>query len=62
MTYSELTSIIKSKGYRITYIAEQVGYTRAGLQKALDNETIELRKLKKLCELLGVNYKVFFEK
>jgi len=39
-----------------------VGYTREGLQYALNNETIELRKLKKLCELLGIKPKAFFEK
>lgn len=60
MTYSDLSTLIKSKGYRIDYIAKEVGYTRAGLQKAIDKETIELRKLKKLCELLKVKPEVFF--
>ena len=62
MTYTELKPIIKSKRHQITQVAEQIGYTREGLQYALNNETIELRKLKKLCELLGIKPKAFFEK
>ena len=61
MTYSELTTLIKSKGYRITYIAEQIGMTRNGLQLAINKETIELRKIKQLCGLLGMKPTDFFK-
>lgn len=60
MTYVELSALIKSKGLLIKFVAKEVGYTPPGLKKAINNETIELRSLKRLCEILNLNPKIFF--
>lgn len=61
MKYSELKEIAESKNIMLKTICDEVGYTRAGLKPAIDNETIELRKLKILCNTLRISPATFFE-
>ena len=61
MNYNELKELAESKNILLKTICDKVGYTRAGLRPAIDNETIDLRKLKILCELLGIAPAKFFE-
>jgi hypothetical protein len=61
MNYSELKELAESKNIMLKTICERIGYTRAGLRPAIDNETIELRKLKLLCETLRISPAQFFD-
>ena len=61
MKYSELKELEESKNIMLKTLCERVGYTRAGLRPAIDNETIELRKLKLLCETLRITPAQFFD-
>jgi DNA-binding Xre family transcriptional regulator len=61
MNYSELKELAESKNILLKTLCEKVGYTRAGLRPAIDNETIELRKLKLLCETLRITPAQFFD-
>lgn len=61
MNYNDLREVLTSKKVSIKELTEQIGYTRQGLQSALDNQTIELRKLKLLCEVLKISPEKFFD-
>lgn len=61
MKYNELKELAESKNIMLKTICERIGYTRAGLRPAIDNETIELRKLKLLCETLRITPAQFFD-
>lgn len=61
MKYNEFTELCKSKNIRISSVCDYVEMSRPGLQKALDNETIELRKLKLLCDFVRISPAQFFE-
>lgn len=61
MKYNELKELAESKNIMLKTICDKVGYTRAGLRPAIDNETIELRKLKLLCETLRISPSQFFD-
>lgn len=62
MNYNELGDIIKLKNLKVKDVCEAIGITRQGLQMAIDNETIELRKLKLLCDQLRISPSMFFDK
>jgi len=61
MNYKEVKEICDLKKVTIKELSERVGYTRQGLQSALDNDTIELRKLKLLCDTLRISPAQFFD-
>lgn len=61
MNYKELKEILELKKISISELCNTIGYTRAGLQRALDNQTIELRKLKLICETVRISPALFFE-
>ena len=61
MTYNEFTELCKAKNVLIKDVLLHIGYSRQGLRLALDNETIELRKLKLLCDYLRVSPAQFFD-
>lgn len=60
MTYPELKQLATNKGLKISYIASELGITRQGLMFMLDNDTISVRHIKKLCPILGVKASAFF--
>ena len=61
MNYSDLKVLASSKHLMIKDITEMIGFSRQGLQSALDNETIDLRKIKLLCKILDVSPSAFFD-
>lgn len=61
MDYNTLKELAETKNILLKTLCEEIGYTRAGLKKAVDNETIELRKLKLLCDILKITPLQFFE-
>jgi hypothetical protein len=61
MNYSQLKVLASSKHIMIKDITERMGFSRQGLQSALDNETISVRKIKLLSQILDVLPSVFFD-
>lgn len=61
MNYNELKDIAKLKNILLKDLATEIGVSRQGLQKMIDNETIELRLVKKMSELLNISPAKFFE-
>lgn len=61
MKYNDFTELLKSKRILLKEVLSYVKMSRPGLSSALDNETIELRKIKLICELLRVSPAIFFE-
>lgn len=61
MIYSELKDIAKAKNILIKDLAKEIGITRQGLQKVMDNETIGLNLVKRICEVLNISPSKFFD-
>lgn len=61
MKYNDLKDIAKNKNILIKDLAKEIGITRQGLQKVMDNETIELKLVKKICEVLNISPAKFFD-
>lgn len=61
MNYKNLVELCRAKNLFVKDMCAFVGYSRKGLEMALDNETIELRKLKLLCDYLRVSPAQFFD-
>ncbi len=61
MNYNELKQIAKRKNILIKDLAKETGITRQGLQKVMDNETIELKLVKRICEKLDISPAKFFD-
>jgi DNA-binding Xre family transcriptional regulator len=61
MNYNELKEIAKSKNILVKDLATAINITRQGLQKVMDNGTIELNKVKEICIILKVSPLLFFD-
>ena len=61
MNYNELKEIAKSKNILIKDLATAINITRQGLQKVMDNGTIELRKVNEICIVLKISPLLFFD-
>ena len=61
MNYNDFTELLKSKNILLKDVLSTIQMSRQGLKFALDNETIELRKLKLLCETVRISPSQFFE-
>ncbi len=61
MKKNKIKQEIKNKKFTIEEAAEKIGMTRTGLGQALSNESLKVRDLEKLCELLGVSPAAFFD-
>ena len=60
MYYKKIKEIASSKKIEINEIAKQLEMTSNGFRTSIKNETISLRTLKKLCNLLNLNPLFFF--
>jgi transcriptional regulator with XRE-family HTH domain len=58
---SNIKRIIKSKKYSVNEIAELISISGNGLHLALKNNTLKVRDLEKIAEILGVSPAVFFD-
>ncbi len=58
---SKIKEEIKSKKYSINEIAELISISGNGLHLALKNNTLKVRDLEKIAEILGVSPAVFFQ-
>lgn len=61
MNYKELTELCHSKNILIQDLCAYMDMTRPGLTKAMNNETLGVKKLKLLCEYLRISPALFFE-
>ena len=56
---------LSESGYKLRYIAEQIGITYAGFLKKINNETeFKASEIKAICDLIGIDAedreKIFF--
>lgn len=61
MDYNELKKIAESKKIEIGEIAIELEMTSNGFRESIRNETIQLKKLRRLCELLHIHPTMFFD-
>jgi DNA-binding Xre family transcriptional regulator len=61
MLYSELKEIVELKKIEIQQLANELEMTPNGFRESIKNDTIQLRKLKKLCEVLRISPAQFFD-
>lgn len=61
MKYFELRKLSGAKNISATELCRIAEYTRAGLNRALDNDTIDLRRIKLLCNALKISPALFFD-
>ena len=46
---------IKKSGYKLSFLANEMGLSRAGLQNKIDNKReFKISEVKKLCEVLDI--------
>lgn len=61
MEYSELKKYLDKKGLDIYSVSNEIGMSYDGFRLSIKNETIQLSKLKKLCEIIEINPMIFFK-
>lgn len=61
MNYKELTELCQSKNILIQDLCEYMDMTRPGLTKAMNKETLGVKKIKLLCEYLRISPALFFD-
>jgi len=61
MDYSELKQIAETKKIEVREIANQLEMTSNGFRESIKNETIQLKKLRQLCEILNISPAKFFD-
>lgn len=61
MKMNRLVFLIKESGFTQETFANKVGLTRTGLVRAIEKETIKLRDLKKIAEVLNITIENLFQ-
>ena len=61
MNYKELTELCQSKNILIQDLCEYMDMTRPELTKAMNKETLGVKKIKLLCEYLRISPALFFD-
>lgn len=61
MNYNDLKQIADSKKIEIQEIAYELKMTPNGFRESIKNETIQLKKIRQLCELLNIHPNLFFD-
>jgi len=59
MDYKDLKEIADSKNIEIKDLSSEVEMTPNGFRESIKNETIQLRKLRRVCEILGISPLLF---
>ena len=58
-----LRNMIKEKGFKLKFVAEQIGLTTYGLQLKIDNKNeFKTGEISALCELLEISEKAYYSK
>ena len=60
MNYNELKTIAERKKFTIKELAESIGMTSTGLKRSIEGETMSIKTLRDLCDLLQITVAEFF--
>ena len=60
MNYSELKTIAERKKFTIKELAESIGMTSTGLKRSIEGETMSIKTLRDLCDILQITVAEFF--
>ena len=60
MTYSELKDCAEAKKISLKSIADMLNMSSRGMQQAFENQTLSIKKVVSLCELLQITPNDFF--
>lgn len=60
MNYNELKIIAERKNFTIKQLSETIGMSSTGLKRSIEGETISMKTIRDLCQLLGITVSEFF--
>ena len=60
MNYNELKRVAESKNFTIKRLAEEIGLTSNGLKRSIEGETMSIKTLRDLCDILQISIAEFF--
>ena len=60
MNYNELKRVAESKNFTIKRLAEEIGLTSNGLKRSIEGETMSIKTLRDLCDILQITVAEFF--
>lgn len=60
MTYNEIKDLCETRGMPLRSVAEKLSMSPAGLQRAIQRETLPIRKVLPLCRILNITVQKFF--
>jgi len=60
MNYNELKRIAESKNFTIKRLADEIGLTSNGLKRSIEGETMSIKTLRDLCDILQISIAEFF--
>lgn len=61
MNFIKLKSTIEKNKFSINAISEKIGMTAQGLSASIKNETLKVRDLEKIAEVLKIDVREFFD-
>lgn len=60
MNYNELKRVAESKNFTIKRLADEIGLTSNGLKRSIEGETMSIKTLRDLCDILQISIAEFF--
>lgn len=60
MNYNEIKRIAEAKKFTIKALADAVGLSSNGLKRSIENETMSIKTLRDLCDILQISIAEFF--
>lgn len=60
MTYDELTDLCELRHRTLISLAKELDFTMDGLRTSMRNQTLPIKKLEKLCNILNISPNEFF--
>jgi transcriptional regulator with XRE-family HTH domain len=60
MEYNEIKRVAEAKNFTVKGLADAVGLTSNGLKRSIDNETMSIKTLRDLCDILQISISEFF--
>lgn len=60
MNYNELKILAERKKFTIKELADSIGMTSTGLKRSIEGETMSIKTLRDLCDILQITVAQFF--
>lgn len=60
MNYNELKRVAESKNFTIKRLADEIGLTSNGLKRSIEGETMSIKTIRDLCDILQISIAEFF--